>query len=422
MNIVYLNYSPCPVITVRKRVLFMHDETIAVTSGRKPFINSGNVNPPIYKTSTVLFKTMKEYMEAASGRPVYENTKSVYSIDYSYATTGTPTTYALRTAIAELEGADDCLILPSGLSAITTTLLTFLSSGDHLLIVDNVYGPTRRFCNNVLSRLGIEVTFYDPLIGSNIKNLIQKNTKIIFCESPGSLTFEVQDIPAISAAAKKVNKDIIIVSDNSWSTPLYFKPFMHGVDISIHAGTKYICGHSDMLLGTVSSKKKHFETLFTSFRNFGNVASPDDCYNAARGLRSMPTRLKQHEKSALQIASYLASRKEVKSVLHPAFDSCPGHEIFKRDFKGSTGLFSIVLDKKYSLEAISNMTDNMKYFGIGCSWGGFESLILLINPGTTRSTTKWTTKNTVIRLHIGLENVEDLQNDLSAGLDRLNLR
>jgi len=360
---------------------------------------------------------LKDYLDAEKGDAFYDTSKEVFSSDYSYATTGSPTSFSLQRAISKLEGGDQTLVVPSGLYAISIVLLSLLNSGDHLLMVDNAYWPTRRFCDKELKRLGIETTYYDPLIGEGVKDLIKDNTKVIFVESPGSFTFEVQDIPAIAKAAK--SKNVLTVADNSWATPLFFKPLEHGIDISLHAGTKYFSGHSDVLIGTITTSNKLIKKLYGTYRNFGATASPDDCYLTMRGLKTLSIRVARHEKSALIVAKWLEKRKEVTRILHPAFPSCPGHKIFERDFKGSTGLFAFVLDKKYSIEALSKMIDGLKYFGIGCSWGGFESLILSTNPAACRSVTKWEDKNSVIRLYIGLEDTDDLIEDLEKGLKRL---
>lgn len=395
----------------------MKIETKAVLSGRNSTKHSGSVNPPVHRTSTVLFPTLKDYISAEKGKPFYETSKDIESSDFSYATTGTPTSFALQKTIAELEGGGQTIITPSGLCAISLALISHVSHGDHILVVDTAYGPTRRFCNKELKRYGVETTYYDPAIGKDIEHLIQKNTSIILTESPGSLTFEIQDIPAITKIAKKHN--ITVMMDNSWATPLFFNAFDHGIDISIHAGTKYIGGHSDVLLGTITAKGDTFKKIFKTYRNFGATASPDDCYLASRGIRTMHVRLKQHEQSALTVAKWLEKQPQVSRVLHPALPSFPGHNIFKRDFKGSTGLFAFVLNKPYTLEAISQLTDHLEYFGIGCSWGGYESLILPVDPTTTRSATKWTEKNSLIRLFIGLEHPDDLIKDLEKGLKHL---
>lgn len=395
----------------------MKKETLLITSGKNYKENKGSVNPPIHRTSTVLFPTLEDYNNAELGKSIYVS-KNAQPQDYSYGISGTPTSFALQEALCKIEGAKYAIILPSGLSAISVTLMGLLKSGDHILVADSVYGPTRRFCNKELSRFGIETTYYDPLIGAGISKLIKKNTRLIFTESPGSLTFEIQDIPAITKVARQ--KGIPTVIDNSWATPLYFDPFKHGVDISLQAGTKYIGGHSDVLIGVLTTNDEEiYKSILRARRNYGMNVSPDDCYLALRGLRTMATRLKAHEETALTVAKWLEKRPEVEVVLHPAFPSCPGHKLWKRDFSGSTGLFSVLLDKKYSTAAIANMIDNMKIFGIGASWGGFESLIMHIDPSNIRTASKWPHKNTCLRIYTGLEAVTDIIKDLESGLNRL---
>lgn len=391
-------------------------KTKAISAGREPLKSHGSVSTPVHRTSTVLFPTLKAYQEAESGKAFYDDGVDVP--DYSYGIMGTPTNFALQKAVAEIDQAKHCVIYPSGLSAITNTLLTLLKPGDHVLMVDTVYGPTRRFCNKELKRINIDVTYYDPLIGAEIKDLIQENTKMLFLESPGSLSFEIQDVPTLVDIAKA--HKLITVIDNSWASGFCYNPFAHGVDLSIQAGTKYMNGHSDALFGSVTTNNSDFYGKLTrQFRNTGLHVSPDVCYLALRGLRTMPTRLKQHEAAALEVAEFLASRKEVSKILHPAFPDCPGHELWKRDFSGSTGLFAILLDQYYSFEAVSQMVDHMEHFGIGCSWGGFESLILQINPAPIRTATSWPHKETCLRLYIGLESPGDLIADLEKGLERL---
>lgn len=395
----------------------MEKPTQLVVAGKNYQAYAGAVNVPVHRTSTVLFPTLEAYHNSEAGKPYY-NVEGNVSSDYSYGISGTPTAFALQNAICAIEQTKYCLIFPSGLSAITMTMLALLKAGDHVLVSDSIYGPTRRFCNKELSRLGVETSYYDPLIGSNIAALIKKNTKLIFTESPGSLTFEVQDIPAITAIAKQ--HKIPVVIDNSWATPIYFNPFAHGVDIALQAGTKYIGGHSDILIGIVTTNDDAlYESLARARKHYGINVSPDDCYLALRGLKTMGVRLKTHERTAMEVAAWLSSRPEVKIILHPAFDTCPGHEIWQRDFTGSTGLFSFILDKNYSKAAVAAMVDNMKIFGIGASWGGFESLIMPINPANIRTATKWLHQGTCIRIYTGLEDVKDIIQDLENGLARL---
>lgn len=395
----------------------MKKETIAITSGRDHKKQTGTVNVPIHRTSTVLFPTWQAYENAEKGKDFYDNSCGSKNSDLSYGIAGTPTTFAAQKTLAAIDNADNALLYPSGLNAITTTLLSLLRIGDHLLMVDTVYGPTRRFCNKTLAKLGIETTYYDPLIGEEIADLIKDNTKVIFTETPGSLTFEVQDIPAVRAAVG--DRDIAIIVDNSWATPIFYQPFDKGVDIAIQAGTKYIGGHSDLFLGVATFNDKFSKKMTSGYKNFGVCVSPDACYDAARGVRTMPTRLKAHEKSALSIAKWLQGNAKVAKVFHPALESCPGHEIWKRDFSGSTGLFAVVLEKKYSKSDISNFIDNMDLFGIGASWGGFESLVITFDPSSIRTATKWQDEGTCIRFYIGLEDEEDLRADIESAFARL---
>lgn len=395
----------------------MKKETLIVHAGRKPEKQSGSVNPAIYQTSTILFPTQEAYDNAARGEEYYDPIFEGKTTDPSYGLAATPTIFALQEALCKLDGADYAFITPSGLSAISLAITSLVNHGDHILVSDSVYGPTRRFCIKDLSRFGIETTFYDPQIGSGIKDLIKPNTKVIFVESPGSLTFEIQDIPAIAKEAKKHN--IAVVMDNSWASPLYFDSFSHGVDICIHAITKYIGGHSDIVLGAVTCRKDYAEPLTKHFKFSGLHVSPQDCYLALRGLRTMAVRLKQHQENALSITTWLKKRPEVSRILYPALPEHPGHDLWKRDFTGATGLFGIILKKHYPKEAIYKFIDSLKLFGIGCSWGGFESLILSLNPGISRSVTKWEPEGSYIRVYAGLENVDDLIGDLEQGFKHL---
>ncbi len=371
-------------------------------AGREPARYHGFVNTPIYRGSTVLFPTL-EALES--------NTQ-----DFTYGRLGTPTVRALEGTIAELEGGHRTLLTPSGLAAIVTSLLAFLSEGDELLIVDSVYRPARRFCDNILNKLGVTVTYYDPLIGAGIENLITKKTRVVFTESPGSQTFEVQDIPAIAEVAHRAGA--IVILDNTWATPLFFKPFAHGADVSIQALTKYIGGHADIMLGALTATEEATPAVTKAHEDMGLCPGPEDAYLGLRGLRSLGARLERHQKSALAIAEWLAARPEVERVLHPALPTCPGHDMWKRDFTGSSALFSILL-KPVSHEALADFVDGLSLFGMGYSWGGFESLILPFDPREYRTATHWTHKGPALRLHIGLEDVDDLKADLEAGFARL---
>jgi cystathionine beta-lyase len=370
--------------------------------GREPARQHGFVNTPIYRGSTVLFPTMAAL--DANDQP------------YTYGRTGTPTVKALEEAIAELEGGHRTWLTPSGLSAIATALLSFVSAGDEVLVVDSIYRPARRFCDNVLSRLGVKVTYYDPLIGAGIAKLITGKTKVVFAESPGSQTFEVQDIPAIAKAAHAAGA--VLILDNTWATPLYFKSFDHGVDVSIQAATKYIVGHADAMLGAITASEQVAPAVQRTHEDLGLCPGPEDVYLGLRGLRSLGVRLERHQKSALELARWLADRPEVARVIHPGLPGDPGHAIWKRDFTGASGLFSFVL-KPVARDRVAAMLDGLSLFGMGYSWGGFESLILPFDPSAYRTATKWTAEGPAIRLHIGLEDVEDLKADFEAGFARL---
>lgn len=386
----------------------LEDETRLVHDGRHPEQQFGAVNPPVYHVSTVTFPTVAALEQATRNR--LEN--RLY-----YGRYGTPTSFALEEAVAGLEGGAKCVATSSGLAAICATLCAFLKSGDHLLMVDSVYAPTRKFCDGVLANFGVETTYYDPLIGSGIAGLIRPNTRVVFVESPGSLTFEVQDIPAIAAAAHA--KGAVVVMDNTWGTPLFFKPFAHGVDVSVQAATKYIVGHADAMLGTVTAAS---DELWTAVKNtvlaFGYSAGSQECYLGLRGLRTLSVRLERHQRNALELAQWLAAHPEVTRVLHPALPSDPGHALWRRDFLGACGLFGVEL-RPAGKPAVAAMLDGLKLFGMGYSWGGYESLILPTDDGIHRTATRWQASGPMLRLHVGLEAVEDLKADLAAGLERL---
>jgi cystathionine beta-lyase len=377
-------------------------DTRLAHAGRAPSRHHGFVNTPIYRGSTVLFPTVAS-LEANEQ-------------DFTYGRLGTPTVKALEEAIAELEGGTRTLLTPSGLSAIAATLLAFVSAGDELLVSDSVYRPTRRFCDHVLKRLGVKTIYYDPLIGAGINNLLGSKTKLVFTESPGSQTFEVQDIPAIAKAAHEAGA--IVVLDNTWATPLYFKPFDHGVDVSIQAATKYIVGHADAMLGAITANQKAAPIVEKAHDELGLCPGPEDVYLGLRGLRSLSVRLARHQQSGLELARWLEGRPEVARVLHPALPSDPGHVLWRRDFTGASGLFAIIL-RSASHAALAAMLDGFNLFGMGYSWGGFESLILPFDPNDYRTATKWQAQGPALRLHVGLEDVEDLQADLEAGFERL---
>jgi cystathionine beta-lyase len=366
--------------------------------GNDPHAYFGFVNPPVVHASTVLFPN--------AGAMADRNQR------YTYGTRGTPTTDALAGAIDELEGSAGTVIVPSGLAAVVVPLLAFLSAGDHVLITDSVYAPTRNFADTMLRRLGVDVEYYDPLVGAGIASLLKPTTKVVFTESPGSNTFEVQDIPAIARAAH--DGGAIVMMDNTWATPIYFRALDFGVDVTIHAATKYPAGHSDVLLGTVSANATCWKQLHETFLTMGCCAGPDDVYQVLRGLRTMAVRLERHQKSALEIARWLEGQPGVCRVLHPALESHPGHALWKRDFSGASGVFSLVLQGGAKEQAHAFL-DALQIFGLGYSWGGFESLAVPVFLGD-RVIAKEPAEGPVIRLQIGLEDVEDLKQDIRRGL------
>ena len=391
------------------RGIDMKKETQIVTLGRDKKWTKGVINPPVVRASTMLFDTIEEMHFAAKNK-----TKG----EMFYGRRGGPTHFAFQAAIAELEGGVGTALYPSGSAAISASLMSFLKAGDHLLMVDSAYEPTRSLCEGLLAGFGIETTYYDPLIGAGIIDLIQSNTKVLFLESPGSITMEVQDVPTLSRIAHEHN--MVVMLDNTWASPINSRPFEMGVDISIQAATKYIVGHSDVMMGTATSNAQHWDQLREHSYLMGYCTSPDDVYLASRGLRTLGIRLAQHEKNALKIANWLAKRPEVDHLRHPAFASCPGHEFFKRDFSASNGLFSVVL-KEGNTRSLTALVENMTYFKMGFSWGGFESLILSVSGiQKMRTATKWDSSKPLIRLHIGLEDPEDLIADLEAGFARMN--
>jgi cysteine-S-conjugate beta-lyase len=380
-------------------------ETALVTSGRDTAAQKGFVNPPVVHGSTVLYPTAED-LHAHRG-------------EYQYGRHGTPTTRALQDALIALEGPQCAGIglAPSGLAAISTTLLAVTKAGDHLLVCDNAYRPTRNFCNGVLKRYGVETTYYDPSIGSGIAGLMKPNTKAVVVEAPGSQSFEMPDIPAIAAAAH--GHGALVIDDNTWATPLFHRSLDQGVDISIQAATKYIGGHSDIMFGTISANAKAWPQVAETIRLLGVCAGPDDVYLALRGLRTLAVRLNQHFRSGLELARWLSARREVARVLHPGLESDPGHAIWKRDFTGASGLFSVVL-KPAPQQAVDALLDTLKLFGMGYSWGGFESLIIPFNCADYRTATQWAPGGPALRLHIGLEHVDDLKGDLERGFAAMN--
>jgi cystathionine beta-lyase len=380
-------------------------ETTLVTAGRDTKAQKGFVNPPVVHGSTVLYPTAED-LHAHRG-------------EFQYGRRGTPTTKALQEALMALEGPQ-CAgvgLAPSGLAAITTTLLAVLKSGDHLLVCDNAYRPTRNFCNGLLARYGVETTYFDPLTGGGIAGSFKPNTKAVLVEAPGSQSFEMPDIPAIAAIAHA--RGALVIDDNTWATALYHRSLDQGVDISVQAATKYIGGHSDIMFGTISANARAWPLVAEAIYLLGVCTGPDDVFLALRGLRTLAVRLAQHHQSGLDMARWLATRPEVIRVLHPALESDPGHAIWKRDFTGASGLFSIVL-KPAPQKAVDALLDTVKLFGMGYSWGGFESLVIPFDCGPYRTATKWAPGGPALRLHIGLENVADLKADLERGFAAFN--
>jgi cystathionine beta-lyase len=383
------------------------DRTIATHAGNHPRDHSGVVNPPIYRASTILFPTVQEMRDSY---------KRKYDA-ITYGRDGTPTHRLLAEAFTALEGAEKAVIVPSGLAAVSAALLGCLAPGDHLLMVDTAYEPTRILCDGFLAGIGVETTYYDPMVGAGITALIRPNTKLIYLESPGSLTFETQDVPAIVAAAKA--RGCLTMIDNTWATPLYFKPPKFGIDIGIYAATKYICGHSDIMMGIVTCRGElHHSIAKMAHGVMGHAVSAEDCYQAMRGLRTLYARLTQHQETALALARWLAARPEVEQVLHPAFEATPGHRFWKRDLGGSSGLFGVVL-KPCAPERIEAMLNGMRLFGMGFSWGGYESLIIPAHISTNRTAKPWHANGRTLRIHAGLEDPVDLIADLDDGLTRL---
>lgn len=370
--------------------------------GRDTKAQHGFVNPPVYRGSTVLFDSMDDLLDGRA--------------EFTYGRLGNPTSTALENAWSELAGAAGTVLTPSGLMAISTALLSVVQAQDHILVADSVYGPTRGFCDKLLSRFGVETSYYDPLIGADIAGLFRPNTRAVFVESPGSLTLEVQDVPAIVAAAHA--RDAAVIMDNTWATPLMFPAHRHGVDIVVEAGTKYLGGASDLLLGLTSANERYWPALRATYTGLGICPGPEDVYLGLRGLHTLGLRLRQAERQAMEMAQWLARRPEVARVLHPALPEHPGHAVWKRDFEGASGLFSVVLEPA-SHDALAAMLDGLELFGMGYSWGGFESLVTPFDPRRIRTATSWETNGPALRFYIGLEDTKDLQADLARGFERL---
>ncbi|MEM7238392.1 MAG: cystathionine beta-lyase [Pseudomonadota bacterium] len=391
----------------------MKDATRAVVGGRDPAEQSGIVNRPVYHASTIVYPTLDDMRRG-------DRTRGGDGL--TYGVHGTPGTYGFEEAIAKLEGGYRTRLCNSGLQACTLPLLCYLGSGDHLLVPDNVYGPTRNFASGIATRLGIETTYYDPLIGGAIRDLIRPNTKVVFTEAPGSWTFEMQDIPAIAEEAHKAGA--VVIMDNTWASPLYFKPFEHGVDVSVHAVTKYIAGHSDLVMGCVTTTEAAYDHLQVGWSQFGLCGAPDDTFLASRGLRSLDARMERHWRNGLRVANWLMEQPQVAEVIHPAMEHDPGYSIWKRDFLGAASLFAFTLEEGVSSDDhLRAILDHSEHFAMGYSWGGFESLLIPVHPGNRRTATSWPKrdrpKGQTLRIHVGLEDPADLIDDLAAGFKRM---
>jgi cystathionine beta-lyase len=381
----------------------MKDNTVVTHAGNHPYDNYGIVNPPVYHASTVLSRTLEERI-ARSGK-------------VRYGRAGTPTTFALEEAMTALERAHGTVLAPSGLAAITMALSAFIEAGDHVLVTDSTYTPTRNFANRTLAKFGVEVEYFDPMIGAGIANLIRDNTRLVWTECPGSQTFDVQDLPAIVEAAHGAG--VLVMTDNTWSGGYFRKPLEDGVDVSIQAATKYIVGHSDVMMGTIACNEETFDKVKQSSSSFGMCCGPNDVYLALRGLRTIGVRMDRHHESGIKVAQWLQSRPEVSRVMHPALPDDPGHEIWKRDFTGASGLFGFVL-RESDTNKIAAMMDHMELHGMGSSWGGYESLLIPSWPERSRTASEWETEGQCMRIHVGLEDTDDLIADLAAGLERMN--
>ncbi|TCT17799.1 cystathionine beta-lyase [Bibersteinia trehalosi] len=387
--------------------------TALVHAGRKARYTQGAVNSVIQRASSLVFESVAHKKEATRNR---------YKGALFYGRRGTLTHFALQDAMCELEGGAGCYLYPCGAAAVSHSILAFVAQGDHVLMTGAAYEPTQDFCNIILKKMGVSTSYYDPMLGSRIADLIQPNTKVLFLESPSSLTMEVPDVPSIVQAARAKNPEIVIMIDNTWSAGVLFPALEYGIDISIQAGTKYLVGHSDAMIGTAVSNARCWDQLREHSYLMGQMVDADTAYMTARGLRTLGVRLQQHHENSIQIARWLATRPEVKAVYHPALPSCFGHSFFSRDFKGSSGLFSFELCKKLSDEELANFLDHFELFSMAYSWGGYESLILANQPNEIakiRPTIERKLEGTLIRVHIGLEAVEDLIADLEKGFERI---
>ena len=387
----------------------MKQDTRLIALGRAPVRAQGPVNLPVHRASTILSEHLDGYVHRFDGDNRYDNV--------TYGATGTQNSRALAEAVAAIEGGHRTVVTGTGLSAVTMAVSAVVRAGDHVLVPDSVYGPTRRFCAEILSRYGVETSFYDPAIGAGIAQAMRANTRLVYTEAPGSLTFEMQDVPAIAKAARE--RGALVAMDNTWATPMFFRPLEHGVDISIQAGTKYLAGHSDLVIGMITTATDGlFRTIADQAFAFGDTASPDDCFLALRGMRSLSVRLKRQSESAMRIARWLDARPEVKRVLYPALESDPGHALWKRDFEGASSLFGLAMHTTDEA-AIARMVNGLELFRIGSSWGGYESLVAYNRMPIPRAVIPWTETPSLLRIHIGLEDPDDLVADLEAGLGRL---
>jgi cystathionine beta-lyase len=386
----------------------LHPDTLLAHLGGPPSSRHGAVNPPVYRASTIVFPTVAEWDASRDPRTRFDVVR--------YGQLGTPTTFALEQAVAAIEGGHRAMLLPSGLSAVTVALQALLSSGDHLLMVDTAYAPTRYFCSTHLSRAGVSTTFYDPLVGGDVRALFRENTRVVFAESPGSLSFEVQDVPAICAAAHEAGA--VVVADNTWASPYYFPAFRHGVDVSIHAATKFMAGHSDVMMGTITTTEALYHRVRSAVAELGHCVSPDDAYLVMRGMRTLAVRMERHQRSGRRVAEWLRARPEVARVLYPALEGDPGHALWRRDFSGASGVFGVVL-APVSRPAVDAMLNALRLFGMGASFGGFESLVIPARPGAHRSASTWRDDGPYLRFHVGLEDPDDLIADLARGFDAM---
>lgn len=385
--------------------------TFLVHGFHDPHAYGGVVTPPVFHASTVLFRNFDEFEARLA------EVKSGADDVMYYGRYGTPQTFELQNTLAHLEGGHRSLLLPSGLAACTSAITALVKSGDHLLVSETVYGPVRHYIDSVLGRMNISATYFSASVGAGIADLFRPNTSLVFAESPGSQTFEVLDIPALADAAHR--RGALLVLDNTWATPLYFKPFEHGADVSVHAATKYIVGHSDATMGLITTNEETWPRIRKHVRAMGLHAAPDDVYLAQRGLRTMVLRLQRHRDSALAVAEWLTGRPEIERVLHPALPDAPGHALWKRDFTGSSGLFSVVLRPKYEKQAFRTFIDSLSLFGLGLSWGGYESLVMPFDPRKARPGYAWPYEGFSFRLHIGLESPQDLIACLEDAFSRL---